>query len=123
MLGTVTVNGYFLFVLATVVGFHVLDLVSSWLNLSALRDELPGEFADVYDQEKYAESQRYTRETTRFRLIKSTLLLVVFLVFWWCGGFGWLDEQLRGYDLADMTRGLLYAAILFWASDRAFAAV
>jgi STE24 endopeptidase len=110
-------NGYFFFVLATVLGFYVLDIISSLLNLSALRDELPAEFADVYDETKYAESQQYTRATTRYRLLKSTFSLVVFLAFWWLGGFGWLDELVRGWSASELIRGLTFAGLLFIGSD------
>lgn len=110
-------NGYFYFVAAMVIGFYFLDVVSRLLNLTALKDELPAEFADVYDEEKYADSQRYTRETTRFRLIKSTYSLTIFLAFWWLGGFGWLDEWVRGVVENELGRGLLFAGLLFVASD------
>ncbi len=59
------INGYFYFVLVTVVGFYLLDFVSNLLNLGALRPDLPHEFQDVFDAEKYRESQAYTRATTR----------------------------------------------------------
>jgi STE24 endopeptidase len=110
-------NAYFYFILATVIGFYVLDVVSRLLNLTALKDELPTEFADVYDQEKYSESQRYTRVTTRYGLIKSTYSLIVFLAFWWLGGFGWLDEWVRSVMENELGRGLLFAGLLFVASD------
>ena len=80
------VNGYFLFIAITVIRFYMLDIVSSMLNLKALKPELPAEFDDVYDAEKYAYSQAYTRETTRFGFLESTVSLVIFLAFWWLGG-------------------------------------
>ena len=76
------INGYFLFVLATVLGFFLLDFVGRLLNLSALKPELPAEFQDVFDSAEYSKSQDYTREGTRFSLIEDTCSLIVFLVFW-----------------------------------------
>ena len=66
------INGYFLFIAITVIGFYLLDVVSNLLNLRALKPELPSEFEDVFDNEKYAQSQAYTRETTKFGLLDVT---------------------------------------------------
>ena len=79
------INGYFWFVLVAVVGIYWLDLVSDLLNVSALRPDLPEEFSEVYDVEKYAESQKYTRVTTRADLIRSTFALLVFSGLLVCG--------------------------------------
>jgi STE24 endopeptidase len=111
------VNGYFIFVLVTVVGFFLLDLVSKLMNLSALMPELPGEFSDIFDASEYSKSQDYTREGTRFGLIEDTVSLIVFLAFWWLGGFGWLDEVVRGV-VADnpILQGLLFMSLLYLGS-------
>ncbi len=37
-----------------------LDFVATLLNLGSLRPELPEEFTEVYNPEKYSESQEYT---------------------------------------------------------------
>lgn len=111
------VNGYFIFVLITVIGFFLLDFVSRMLNLSALKPELPGEFSDVFDAQEYSKSQDYTRVGTRFGLIEDTFSLVVFLAFWWLGGFGWLDAQVRNLIPGnEILQGLLFMASLFIGS-------
>lgn len=111
------INGYFIFVLVTVVGFFLLDVCSRMLNLSALKPELPAEFADVFDAEEYSKSQDYTREGTRFSLIEDTYSLVIFLAFWWLGGFGWLDALVRSYvPDNEIIQGLLFMASLYVGS-------
>lgn len=111
------INGYFIFVLVTVVGFFLLDVCSRMLNLSALKPELPAEFADVFDAEEYSKSQDYTREGTRFSLIEDTYSLVIFLAFWWLGGFGWLDALVRSYvPHNEIIQGLLFMASLYVGS-------
>jgi len=111
------INGYFIFVLVTVVGFFLLDVCSRMLNLSALKPELPAEFADVFDAEEYSKSQDYTREGTRFGLIEDTYSLVIFLAFWWLGGFGWLDALVRSYvPDNEIIQGLLFMASLYVGS-------
>ena len=51
----------------------LLDLVVAFLELRSLQPELPAEFKEVYDEEKYRTSQEYTRVTTRFSLIQNTV--------------------------------------------------
>ena len=106
-------NDYFLFVLFSVVGIYLLDLLSRLLNLSALSPDLPDEFSDVYDTEEYARSQEYTRERTRFAIVEDSFDLVVFLAFWWIGGFAWLDEHVRFAVGDSILRGLLFTGVLF----------
>lgn len=111
------VNGYFVFVLATVLGFFLLDFVSRLMNLSALKPELPGEFSDVFDASEYSKSQDYTREGTRFGLFEDTISLGIFLAFWWLGGFGWVDEQVRSAVTDNaILQGLVFMAILYLGS-------
>ncbi|NIP94655.1 MAG: M48 family peptidase, partial [Akkermansiaceae bacterium] len=72
-----------------------LDFLATLLNLGSLRPELPGDFGDVFDQDKYARSQEYIRANSRFSIITSAASLTILLVFWFLGGFGWLDSWTR----------------------------
>jgi len=111
------VNGYFIFVLVTVIGFFLLDFAGRMLNLGALKPELPNEFSDVFDAQEYSKSQDYTRTGTRFGLLDDTVSLVVFLAFWWLGGFGWVDEFVRSVVTENaILQGLLFMAILYVGS-------
>jgi len=108
-------NPYFIVVLVSVMGFFLLDLVADFLNLSALSGKLPAEFEGVYDAQRYEKSQNYTRETTRFGLFSSTLSLIAFLLFWFLGGFGWLDEWVRGFGKGAIISGLIYFGVVMLA--------
>ena len=116
------INGYFIFVLATVLGFFALDFVSRMLNLSALKPELPSAFSDVFDASEYSKSQDYTREGTRFGLIEDTISLIIFLIFWWVGGFGIVDDWVRGIVpdngsvFRSILQGLLFMSVLYVGS-------
>ena len=110
------INGYFIFVLTAVLGFFLLDFVSRKMNLSSLKPELPAAFADVFDKAAYAKSQDYTREQTRFGLFDDTVMLLVFLAFWWLGGFGWLDMIVRGFAENEIVAGLLFVGALYIGS-------
>ena len=111
------VNGYFIFVLATVLGFFLLDLVGRLLNLSALKPELPSAFADVFDADEYRKSQDYTREGTRSGIIEDSISLVIFLIFWFAGGFGIVDNWVRQIVPDNyILQGLLFMGVLYVGS-------
>ncbi len=110
-------NPYFICVLVSLVGLHVLELVSSTLTLRRLTPELPAEFADVWDTEAYAKSQAYTREGERFGMISGTWSLLVFVVFWLGGGFAWVDGLVRGWSGDFLMQGLLGVVVLSLGSS------
>ena len=68
-----------------------LDFITSLLNIKSLKPQVPDEFRGIYDEEKYAKSQEYTRASARFEIISSTISLVGFLLFWILGGFEQVD--------------------------------
>jgi len=105
-------NIYTLIILITLGVDFILSLASDILNLKHLSGDLPQEFTDVYDQEKYARSQAYTRINTRFGWLTSGFSLVVTLTFWFSGGFNFLDTIARNWNLHPIWTGLSYIGIL-----------
>ncbi len=89
-----------------------LDFLATLLNLGSLKPELPQELADVYNPEKYAQSQEYTRANSRFGVISSIASLTILLSFWFFGGFAWLDQSSRSLGLGDVPTGLVYVFAL-----------
>ncbi|NUM80735.1 M48 family metallopeptidase [bacterium] len=105
-------NLYALIILLTLIIDYVVDIITDYLNIRSLNDELPKEFKGVYDAEKYKQSQQYTRVNTRFGLITSTFSLVITLLFWFSGGFNYLDGFVRSWELNELWNGLIYIGIL-----------
>ncbi|MEM9080196.1 MAG: M48 family metallopeptidase [Verrucomicrobiota bacterium] len=93
-----------------------LDFIATLLTLKNLKPELPTEFADIWDQEKYAKSQAYEKAQSKFGIFSSITSLTILLAFWFAGGFGWLDNWTRSFDLGPITTGLLFIGILFLAN-------
>ena len=58
-------NPWFLFLLGSVIVLYLLETVSVILNIKHLRQPLPGEFKDVFDDAAFAKSQAYSRESAR----------------------------------------------------------
>jgi STE24 endopeptidase len=105
------------FVLCTLVGYYLLDSLAKLLNLSSLQTQVPGEFLDVYDVNRYRRSQEYTKLNTWFDLVVSTIDLAALLIFWFLGGFEVLDQFIRGFHLSPVLNGLLYLGILCAARE------
>src|ERR1700722_2391584 len=96
------------FVLTTLIGYYLLDSLAKLLNLKRLETQVPSEFSDVYDENRYRRSQEYTRLNTWFELVVSTTTLVVLLAFWFLGGFQGLDQLVRRLALPNILPGLVY---------------
>ena len=109
-------NVYAVIILVALVGEYVLGTVSAVLSLRALSSTLPAEFAGVFDGDRYARSQDYTRVRTRFGLLRGTIELAVLLVWWQAGGFEWFDQIVRGLGFGSIVTGLVYIAGLGAAS-------
>ena len=108
-------NGYAWTILVALLCQNGLALLADVLNLRALRAEPPAGFEDVYDRERYARSQEYTRARTRFSFWPQVCDLVLLLVFWFGGGFAWLDRWTRGLGHGELVTGLLFIAVLVLA--------
>ncbi|MFK7910454.1 MAG: M48 family metallopeptidase [Akkermansiaceae bacterium] len=102
-----------LFILIALLALWNLDFIASILNLKALDPKLPEEFRGIYDEEKYAKSQEYTRVSERYGIITATYSLTILLVFWFAGGFGWLDSFLRGFGWSEVVTGIAFIGAIF----------
>ena len=105
-------NGYLLFILSVLLLGHLLDLTAALLNLRRLSPELPAEFVGVFDDAQYARSQAYTRATTRFGLIQSTVSLALTVAFIVAGGFNYVDLAARSFGFSSIPTGLLFTGML-----------
>ncbi len=105
-------NIFTIIILAAILIDFTLGIISNRLNLKALSKDLPEEFEDVYDEETYAKSQEYTRVNTKFGFITGTFDLLLLLVFWFAGGFNWLDQWARSFELGVIGTGLIFIGAL-----------
>lgn len=110
-------NIYAIIILTTLAIGYILDLIADYLNIKNLRTDLPEEFREVYSHEKYEQSQEYLKENTRFGIFSSTFSLIILLIFWFAGGFNWLDLILRNWIENDIFRGISYLGILIIANS------
>jgi STE24 endopeptidase len=107
-----------LIIIITIVLFNYLfGLFLDYLDTRYWSSELPADLANIYDKEKYAKSQAYEKETTRFSWISgtfSTLILLLVLIY---GMFGVVDSYLRLQISSPLFISLVFFAIIGFASD------
>ncbi|MEX2601589.1 MAG: M48 family metallopeptidase [Balneolaceae bacterium] len=108
-------NIFALIILAALLLDFALNLAADIANLKSLNSRLPDEFEDVYDPQTYARSQEYTRTHTLFGIISGSFSLALLLIFWFAGGFNWLDQLIRGWEYGVIGTGLLYIGALIAA--------
>lgn len=90
-----------------------LDFVVTLLNLKAQSSSPPDDLADVFDPDRFAKSQAYTRASSRFGIIESVVSLFLLLGFWFAGGFTWLDALTRSWFDNEILVGLAFLSLLF----------
>jgi STE24 endopeptidase len=109
-------NDWNILTLAVVIALFLLwklELAATLLNLKTFPTKVPDELADVMDSAKLDQSRSYLRVNSRFDVIQSSATLTVLLVFWFCGGFGWLDWLARTLAPMNVPAGLVFLSILF----------
>ncbi|MBK1790672.1 M48 family metallopeptidase [Persicirhabdus sediminis] len=109
-------NATAVFIVIALFALWNLDFVAAILNMKSLQPELPEEFKGIYDDDKYAQSQQYTKVGERFGIIKASFSLGVLLVFWFANGFGQLDVWVRSLGYSEITNGLVYIGVLMVAN-------
>ncbi len=85
--------------------------------MKALKHELPNALAEVYKPDEYRQSQEYTQSLTRFGFITSSFGLLSIMIFWFTGGFNFLDQIVRAGGFGSIVNGLIYIGILVIAYE------
>jgi len=101
-------------ILVTIAAELVLNGIADVFNLKMLQSELPEDFSDVYDAERYKKSQEYLRVNTRFGWVSSIAGIALILIFWFGKGFPWLDQWVRELGKGPVITGLIYMGILIF---------
>lgn len=104
-------------ILIALVLHFILDAIANTLNLKALKSEIPSALVGVYEPEDYRKSQEYTWSLTRFGFVTSSFSLLVILLFWFMGGFNFLDQLIRPWGFGPIVNGLCYTGILMIAYE------
>jgi len=110
-------NIYLIIIVTALLAEFSIYNIARILNIRNLSIQLPGEFASYYNQEDYAQSQRYLKDNTWFSCISSCLEVCAMMVIIFFGLFNNLDLFIRSFGLTSIVSGLLFWGILFFLSD------
>ena len=99
-------------ILAAMLADFGIGMAADLLNLKNMGKELPQAFKGWYDPRRYAEAQQYLMVRTRLGWAVSGVDLAAVLVFWFAGGFAWLDGWVRGFHWGPIGSGILFIATL-----------
>jgi len=105
-------NIWLIFILAIIVIHFLLDTSISLLNLRALSPALPEEFSGTFDEEKYRQSQNYTKVRTKFSLVENSIMTLITVLFLLGGGFNYIDHLVRSFAFDSIGTGILYTAVI-----------
>tara|TARA_B100001123_G_C15326606_1_gene1029755 strand:+ start:1619 stop:2860 length:1242 start_codon:yes stop_codon:yes gene_type:complete len=102
---------FWIILIALVIDFAI-GLVSTILNLRSLQTKPPETLADIYDDTEYKTSQEYTLAQSKFGLLTGSIKLVLLLVFWFAGGFNYIDERVLEFGWNDIWSGVAFIGII-----------
>ena len=107
----------FIILVTIIVADFILESWLELLNLKNLSEKLPDELKDLYDAEKYVQSQSYERTNIRFGLITSTFNLILILGMFFLDGFAFVDSLAANISTHPVLRPLIFFGILGLALD------
>ncbi|MBF0382777.1 MAG: M48 family metallopeptidase [Magnetococcales bacterium] len=105
-------NSYAWIVLVALLVGYLLQFIAARLNVLAMPQSPPPEFADIVDIDTCKRSFAYARDKYHLQMFGATTDLVALLVWWWWGGFNTLDIWVRSLALGEIWSGVAYISIL-----------
>lgn len=96
---------------------YVFDQILDYINLNALRKDIPAEIEAFYNKEKYQKSLNYQQDLARFSFITSAFSFLLSFGMLLSGGFGWLDSLLRPVIGNEIVLALVFFGCIMIASD------
>lgn len=108
-------NPWFIAALIGVVGVFHLEFFATLLNLARLGKPIPATLAEVFPEETRGKLVDYIRDSKRVSFTQDVTLLGVLIVFWWSGGFGWLQTWAESQGRGPVVTGTMVIGILLLA--------
>ena len=105
-------NPYLIIILTVLIGTYLLELIVETANLRHFQTELPPEFAGYYDPGKYAKSQAYLRDNTRFEIVTNSFFTPLTVAFILLGGFNLVDRFARSFHFGLIPTGLVDLSLI-----------
>ena len=97
-------------ILAVILLDFVFEWVTELLNIRKASSKLPEDLKAFYDEKKYADSQKYLIENTRFNLIQTSVKTLVLILFLYSGALEYLTNWVFLSSGSYIWQGLLFFA-------------
>jgi len=110
-------NTVFVLLIGVLVFGYVLERILDKLNLSHTLPVLPEELSGIFDPEEYQKSQMYKRDNIRFSFLTSSIGLLVMLILFFLGVFGWYDDLIAGISTSYIVHVLIFFGTFALLSD------
>ena len=107
----------FIILLVIITFDFTLERILSFLNRRSAKKPIPKELHGIYDEEKYAKSQAYQAELSKFGTFTATFSFVLVFLAIYNAWFGLLDEWIRTFSPLSLISPLIFFGILFIVSD------
>ena len=96
---------------------YLLDTLLDYLNAKRFLKDIPIELQDIFDGKEYKKAQQYHRANYRFKLLKDGISLLLVLAFLFFGGFGIVDNFIRGFTDNSILQALGFFGLLSFGSS------
>ncbi len=83
-----------------------------YLNAKNYDQPIPNTLKDVYDEEKYKQSQAYKKENHQLSSFTATFGFVITILFFLLGGFAHLEKIVQSFTTHPILSSLFYLSIL-----------
>jgi STE24 endopeptidase len=110
-------NIYTYIVLSFIVFVYLIETIADLLNVKNLTNNIPIEFENYFDKEKYEKSQKYLKANTNLSLVSSTVTLLIQIIFVVLGGFNYVNNIALSFGFGNIITGLIFANTLFLISE------
>ncbi len=90
----------------------LFERILSYLNQRSWKAELPEQFKDIYDAEKYQKAREYSQINSKVGALGSVLSFVVILLALFMGWFGALDSMVNQWFASPIPRALAFFGVL-----------
>jgi STE24 endopeptidase len=99
-------NPWFIAAVLGVLGVFHLEIIATFLNLAQFRHALPQRLKAIFSEETVQKAGEYAGKSSQLDLLRSTFSVGALVLFWWSGGFDWLQRWSVGWGLNAVQTGV-----------------
>ena len=105
-------NTIFYIIVAILIVEFVWDRFLLYLNTTKWSDKIPDELQGIYDADKYAKQQQYSKANYKFGWITAIYGLVLVLALLFFNGFAWIDQWTLSFTDNPIYRAFIFLGVL-----------